>query len=119
MPDAPLFDHLIRSCQDCRRDRETKGLRGLRIDHEPELGRLLDGQVAGLRASEYFVDQERLTPIDLKEIYSVGYEAIVDDKFLNPAPWGGVGRASPHMTAAEAEWLNFSWSGVVRPKRQT
>ena len=38
-----LLDHLIRPRQQRRRDREAEGLGGLEVDHEVELGRLLDG----------------------------------------------------------------------------
>src|ERR1700730_10465866 len=47
---AGLLDHLIRPLQERRRDREAEGLGGLEVDHQLELGRLLDGEVAGLRA---------------------------------------------------------------------
>src|SRR5512134_3522916 len=42
-----LFDDLIRPRQQRRRDREAKGLGGLEIDHELELGGLLDRQIGG------------------------------------------------------------------------
>ena len=40
---APLLDHLIRSLEQRRRDGQPEGLGGLEVDHEFELGRLLDG----------------------------------------------------------------------------
>ena len=42
-----------------RRDREAKSLGGLEVDHQLELGRLLDGQVSGLGAFQDFVDESR------------------------------------------------------------
>jgi hypothetical protein len=45
-----LLDHLIRPLQERRRDRQAEGLRGLEVDDQLKLGRLLDGEVAGLRA---------------------------------------------------------------------
>jgi hypothetical protein len=47
-----LFDHLIRTVQERRRDRQAEGFGGLEVDHEVEFGRLLDGQVGGLGALE-------------------------------------------------------------------
>src|ERR1041385_460751 len=48
----PIFslDHPVRPCQHVRRDRKPDLLRGLQIDHELELGRLLDGETGRLRA---------------------------------------------------------------------
>ena len=40
------MDDLIRPREHRRRDREAEGLRGLQVDHELELRRLLDGEVA-------------------------------------------------------------------------
>src|SRR5215469_9875583 len=113
---APLLDHPIRPCQDGRRDREPKRLRGLRIDHELELGRLLDGDVAGLRASEYFVDEERLTPIGLKNIYPIGYEATVDDKLLNVVDRGEPvleRKVKGRLTVLPHEWGIDDHEGLV------
>src|SRR5690242_19596339 len=50
-----LFDHLIRSQQQCLRDRQTQGLRGLEIDDQFKLGGLLDGKVGGPGALEDLV----------------------------------------------------------------
>ncbi len=45
-----LLDHFIRPDEDGRRDRQVQGLRRLQVDHQLELGRLLDGQVGGFGA---------------------------------------------------------------------
>ena len=45
-----LLDHLIRPRQHVRRDSESDLLRGLEIDDELELRRLLDGDVGRLGA---------------------------------------------------------------------
>src|SRR5436309_3058864 len=45
---ARSLDYLVRPQQQCLRDREPQRLRGLEIDEELELGRLLDRQIAGL-----------------------------------------------------------------------
>jgi hypothetical protein len=47
-----LFDHLIRPRQHRRGDREAEGLRGLEVDYELELRRLLDGEVGRFGAAK-------------------------------------------------------------------
>jgi hypothetical protein len=54
---AVSLDHLVSAGQECLRNRETERLDGRQIDHEFELGRLLDGKVSGFRTFEYFVDK--------------------------------------------------------------
>ena len=54
---AASFDHLVGEREQRRRDGEAKGLGGLEIDDEIELGRLLDRDIAGLRAVQNFVGQ--------------------------------------------------------------
>src|SRR5713101_4838135 len=51
------MNHLIRAPQHRRRDRQPERLRGLEVNDQLELGRLLDGQVAGLGAFENLVDK--------------------------------------------------------------
>jgi len=51
-----LFDNLIRPQQQRRWDREAECFGGLRVNHQLERGRLLDGEVAGFRALEDLVD---------------------------------------------------------------
>jgi len=46
---------MIRPPQERRRDGQAKGLRGLEVDHQLELRRLLDRQVGRLRAFEDLV----------------------------------------------------------------
>src|SRR3990170_1928946 len=50
------FNHLIRPNQQRLGDRQPEGLGGLEVEHQLELGGLLDGEVAGLRALEDLVD---------------------------------------------------------------
>jgi hypothetical protein len=45
-----LLDHLIRSLEERRRDRQAKRLGGFEVDQEFELGGLFDGKVGGLGA---------------------------------------------------------------------
>src|SRR6267154_1908178 len=47
-PECTSFDHFVGTGYECRRDVEPKGLRGLEIDRQLELGRLFDGKLAGL-----------------------------------------------------------------------
>src|SRR5438874_1941019 len=49
------MDDLIRPLEQRLRNREAQGFRGLQVDHEVELRRLLDGQVAGLGALQDLV----------------------------------------------------------------
>src|SRR5262249_9391235 len=56
---SALFDHLIRPQQQRLRDRQAKRLGRLQINHQLELGRLLDGQVGGLGALEDLIDIDR------------------------------------------------------------
>src|SRR5215813_11754342 len=51
----PLFDDLVRSQQERRRDGEAEGLGGLQVDDESKLGWLLYRQISGLRALENLV----------------------------------------------------------------
>src|SRR5882724_7809346 len=54
-----LLNHFIRSAEYRLRNSQPKGLGGLEIDHELELGGLLDGQVSGLGALQNLVDIRR------------------------------------------------------------
>jgi hypothetical protein len=47
-----LLDYLVRPRQQRRRDRQAECLRGIEVDDQLELGRLFDGQVAGLAPFE-------------------------------------------------------------------
>ncbi len=48
--------HLISPQQQRRRDREAEGSRGLEVDDQFELGRLLDGEVGRLCAFQNLID---------------------------------------------------------------
>jgi hypothetical protein len=47
---------VVRALKDRRRDGETERLGDLEVDHQLELGRLLDGQIGRLGAFEDLVD---------------------------------------------------------------
>ena len=49
----PLLDHLIRAQQQQLRDSNAECLCGLQVDHQLELGRLLDGKIRRLGALQY------------------------------------------------------------------
>jgi hypothetical protein len=53
---APLFDHLVSADHDRLRDFDAEHPRGLEIDYQLELGRLLDRQVGGFGALEDTID---------------------------------------------------------------
>ena len=44
-----LLDHLIGAIEEIRRERQTESFGSLEVDHQLELGRLLDWKVGGLR----------------------------------------------------------------------
>src|SRR5665213_3005629 len=51
-----LFDHLVRRGEERRGDGDAERLRSLQIDHQLELGWVLDRQVGGVRALQAAVD---------------------------------------------------------------
>src|SRR4030095_8563052 len=71
---GPLFDPLIRPRQQRRWDREAEGLGGLEVDHQLELCRLLDREVAGLGALEDLVSVDGGTPHQITEIRAITHQ---------------------------------------------
>jgi hypothetical protein len=55
-------DHLVCQDEECRGHRQAKCLRGLQVDHQLELGGLLDGQVGWLRTREDLVHVHAVEP---------------------------------------------------------
>ena len=55
MQQLALFDHLVDEQKERVWDRKPKCFRGLEIDSQVELGRLLNGQVGGPRALQNLV----------------------------------------------------------------
>src|SRR6185295_5631688 len=68
-------DHLIRSLDERRRDRQAEGLGGFEVDDQLELRRLLDWEVRGLRALEDLVHIGGRSPKRISEARSIGHEA--------------------------------------------
>ena len=60
---APLFDHLVGTCEQRRRHGEADRLGGLKVDDELELGRGLHRQVGRLLALEDAIDVARGLPV--------------------------------------------------------
>ena len=63
-------------------NRQPKRFRGLQIDHEVELRRLFDGQIAGLGALDDSVDVAGGPPIEIRQIRSIGHEQARSGVFL-------------------------------------
>jgi hypothetical protein len=59
------FDHLIRSCQHIRRNRQIGLLRGFEIDHELKLLRLFHRQIARFSAFQDLVPVDRRAPMKM------------------------------------------------------
>jgi hypothetical protein len=59
----PSSNHSVRPCQHVRRYCQADLLGGFEIDHQLELGRLLDWKFRGLRAFENFVNVESSPPV--------------------------------------------------------
>src|SRR5215470_6505127 len=77
---SPSLDHLIRPRQQRRRDRQAESLGGLEVDHQLELGGLLDGEAGRLRAFEDPVDISGCTTEIVRDAYAIRYEAPVFHK---------------------------------------
>src|SRR5580765_2334559 len=78
-------DDLIRALQERRRDRQAEGLGGLEVDHQLELGGLLDREVCRPGAPEYLVDVDRRAANDVVDVRTVGEERTA----LCPGPPAG------------------------------
>jgi hypothetical protein len=65
---------VIRPLQERRRDREAEGLGGLEVDRQFVLCWLFDREIAGLRAFEDLVDEERRGSPDVDEVWRVASE---------------------------------------------
>src|SRR5512144_3014119 len=71
---ATLLDDLVRSQQQRLWDREAERLRGLEVDYQLELGRLLDGQLGGPGTLEDLVHEDRRAPPDVVDVRAVAHQ---------------------------------------------
>src|SRR6266403_1448292 len=69
------FDHFVSELLKLQRDIEAECLCRLEIDHQLELGRLLDWQIGGLGALENLVHVGCRAPIQIRKVRSVGHKA--------------------------------------------
>src|SRR5262245_57599315 len=81
-----LLDHLIRSYQHIRRNRQADLLCRLEVDDELELRRLLHGQVGGLGAFQNLVDENGGSPEKFGLVGSVRHQATALSK-ISPSPY--------------------------------
>src|SRR6516225_11154644 len=72
---AVSFDHLVGSLKERFRDRKAECLRGLEVDDQLELGRLLHGQVSGLGSLEYPVDIADCPAQDVAVVCCIRHQA--------------------------------------------
>src|SRR5262249_36956588 len=76
-PHSPLFslDHLVRSRQHVRRNRQADLLRCLQVDHKLKLSCLLYRQVSRFGAFQDLVDVVGRTPVTVRGVRVVGHES--------------------------------------------
>jgi hypothetical protein len=76
----PLIDHLVGALLEMQWHVETERLGGLKVDHQLELDRGLDGKLARLRALENAIDIRRRAPKIIDLVISVGQQRRVQRK---------------------------------------
>src|SRR3954454_8123947 len=69
-----LFDHLIGTTEERRRYDQPKPVRGLQIDYQLELGRLLDRQIGRLGPAQNLVDVVAGSPKQVRRAWPVGHQ---------------------------------------------
>src|SRR6266852_9935521 len=78
---AKLFDHLVGEDIKLRRNRQSKRIGSLAIEHEMEMRRLLDWNIARLRALENLVDERCGPVVEIGKVLTVTHEAAVNRIF--------------------------------------
>src|SRR3954451_13661690 len=71
---AHSFNHLVRGRQQRRRHGKVERLRGLEVDHQFELGRLLHRQVGRLLTLEDAIDVAGGAPVAVDRVDAVGHQ---------------------------------------------
>src|SRR3954451_8589905 len=69
-----LFDHLIGTTEERPRYDQPKRVRGLQIDYQLELGRLLDRQIGRLGPAQDLVDVVAGSPQPVRRAWAVGHQ---------------------------------------------
>src|SRR6266702_3998489 len=72
-PKPASFDHLVGG--KLRRDRKSEGGRGPAIDHELKLRRLLDRQLAWLRAFQNLVHEGSGAAVEILETFAIAHQS--------------------------------------------
>src|SRR5215211_2669059 len=98
---AHLFDHLVGAREQRGRDVEPERLGGLDVDHELELGRLLDRDVGWLRSAQNLVDKLGGPSVELRPVWSIGDQTSGFDILAN-AVHRGQSRGQRQHTDAKA-----------------
>jgi hypothetical protein len=81
--DSCSFDHLVGAGEKHWRHGKAECTRGLRVDDELELGRLLDRKIGGLLTLEDAIDVAGRAPVLVNFIRSVGDQAAIGDVKAN------------------------------------
>src|SRR5437764_11539271 len=70
-----LLDDLVGPLEQRLRDGEPERFGGLEVDDQLELGGLLDGKIAGLRALEDLIHVRGRPPEQIVKVWPIGHEA--------------------------------------------
>src|SRR5262249_30386215 len=78
---AASFDHLVGKNIHLGRDRDTKRVRRITVDHQIESGWLLDRQIARARTFEYLVHVSGCAPVELEKASAIAHHSADFCKF--------------------------------------